>query len=203
MKTIELKGTVRETVGKKNAKKVRKSEEIPCVIYGGEKNIHFSGVAREFKKIVYTPSVYIVKIEIEGKHYETIMQDIQFHPVTDNVLHIDFLEVNEIKPIVVKIPVQLEGFAKGVKTGGKLSQLTRTLKVKGLAKHLPDYLSVNIDDLELGKSIKVGELNYENIELLDSKNAVVASVKLTRAAKGMSETEAETPVKEEAAEKEE
>jgi len=192
MKTLELKGTAREAVGKKDAKKLRRNELIPCVLYGGSKNVHFALNEKELSKIVYTPEVYILDIEIDGKKQKAIMQDIQFHPVTDNMLHVDFLQVLEDKPIVVKLPVILKGFAKGVQAGGKLSQLARTLKVKALSKDLPDNLVVKVEKLELGKSIKVGELSFDNIEVLDSKNAVVAAVKLTRAAKGMvGEEEAE------------
>lgn len=203
MKTIELKGTARKAVGKKDAKLLRRNEQVPCVLYGGTENHHFSVNLKDLKKIVYTPKVYIIDIDIDGQNYNAIMQDLQFHPVSDDILHIDFLQVVENKPVIINIPVILEGFAKGVQAGGKLSQLARTLKVKALAKDLPDDLTVDVTNLELGKSIKVGELNFENIELLDSKNAVVAAVKLTRAAKGMSgegSEEAEQEEKQEAAE---
>jgi len=140
MKTIELKAAVRQAVGKKDAKKLRVAKQIPCVLYGGETNVHFSGDEKEFSKIVYTPDVYLVDMDVEGKIYKALMLDIQFHPVTDKILHIDFLQVYDDKPIVAKIPVLLEGFAKGVKAGGKLSLMNRALKVKGLHKDLPDML---------------------------------------------------------------
>jgi len=201
MKSIELKGTVRKAVGKKDAKKARKASQVPCVIYGGKENVHFTTDEKELQKIIYTPDVYIVKFDIDGTIHQVIMQDLQFHAVSDRILHMDFLQVHDDKPITVKIPVQLEGFSKGVKAGGKLSLMNRALKVKGLAKHLPEILKVNVEELELGKSIKVGELHFENIELLDSKNSVVAAVKLTRAAKGMGPEEEGAATAEKAAEK--
>ncbi|WP_430810533.1 MULTISPECIES: 50S ribosomal protein L25/general stress protein Ctc [unclassified Carboxylicivirga] len=183
MQTIEIKGTVRAELGKKSTKALRAEGKVPCVIYGGEQNIHFTAQESEFRKVIYTPNVYIINVNIDGKVYPTILQDTQFHPVKEQMLHADFLEVKEDKPVVIEIPVKLNGFAEGVKAGGKLQLEKRKLKVRGLAKNLPDTLDINIDKLGLGKTMQVGQLEYENLELLNAKNAVVVAVRLTRAAR--------------------
>lgn len=183
MKTIEIKGTKRTDLGKKATKQLRKEEQVPCVIYGGEETIHFSAPAKEFNNIIYTPNIYIINIDVDGKVYPCILQDKQFHPVADNVLHLDFLQIKEDKPVNIEIPVELSGLAEGVKEGGKLQLEKRKLKVRGLAKHLPDSLKIDITNLGLGKTIQVSALSYDNIEITTAKNAVVVSVKLTRAAR--------------------
>ena len=136
------------------------------------------------RKLVYTPHIYVVDLNIDGKIVNAIMKDIQFHPVTDAILHVDFLQINEENPIVMEVPVQLEGLAEGVKAGGKLALQIRKLKVKALYNLIPERLVVNVTNLGLGKTIKVGELNYEGLTLLNAKEAVVCAVKLTRAARG-------------------
>ncbi|MCT4639825.1 MAG: 50S ribosomal protein L25/general stress protein Ctc [Bacteroidales bacterium] len=183
MKTYEITGVKRENIGKKDAKALRKEERVPCVLYGGKENLHFSTSAKELKNAIYTPNVYIMNLDIDGKKIVAVIQDIQFHPVSDEVTHIDFLEVKEGENVKVEVPVKLEGFAKGVQKGGKLHLAMRRLKVSGLVDNLPDELTVNVDDLDLGKSIKIGELDFENLEILHAKNAVVATVRLTRAAR--------------------
>ncbi len=183
MQTIEIKGTVRTELGKKSTKALRAEGSVPCVIYGGEQNIHFTAPEAEFRKIIYTPNVYIINVNVDGTVYPTILQDTQFHPVKEQILHADFLAVKEDKPVVIEIPVKLEGFAEGVKAGGKLQLEKRKLKVKALAKNLPDELTINIDSLGLGKTMQVGQLSYDNLELLNAKNAVVVAVRLTRAAR--------------------
>ncbi len=183
MKTVEIKGTKRTDLGKKATKQLRNEDHVPCVIYGGEEIIHFSAPSKEFKKIIYTPNVYIINVNVDGQVYPCILQDTQFHPVVDQLFHLDFLQVKEDKPINIEIPVELTGFAEGVKAGGKLQLEKRKLKVRGLAKNLPDTLKIDITNLGLGKTIQVGALSYENIELTTAKNAVVVAVKLTRAAR--------------------
>ncbi len=183
MQTIEIKGTVRTAVGKKSTKALRAEGNVPCVIYGGEQNIHFTASEAEFRKIIYTPHVYIINVNVDGTVYPTILQDTQFHPVKEQMLHADFLLVKEDKPVVIEVPVKLEGFAEGVKAGGKLQLEMRKLKVKALAKNLPDTLNINIDSLGLGKTMQIGQLSFENLELLNAKNAVVVAVRLTRAAR--------------------
>lgn len=185
MKTFELSGVQREDIGKKASKLYRKEGMVPCVLYGGENVVHFNVTKEAIRKLVYTPEVYIVSLTVGGKNCSATMKDLQFHPVTDELLHVDFLEVNEKKPIIIEIPVVLEGLAEGVRAGGKLSLEMRKLKVKGLYKNLPEKLVVNIESLGLGKTIQVGQLSFDNIELLNAKNNVVCAVKLTRAARGI------------------
>lgn len=185
MKTMQINGILREKTGKKDTKKLRKEEMVPCVLYNEDKNIHFAATEKELKKIIYTPHVYIVALNIDNKEYKAIVQDSQFHPLTDKTLHMDFLPVYEDKKVEIEIPVRLVGLPEGVKEGGKLSLISRRLKVKGLAKDLLDELVVDVEHVELGKSVKVGELNFENLELMAPKDMVVASVKTTRIAKGM------------------
>lgn len=184
MKKITLKGFERPEVGKKVAKKLRADEQVPCVVYGGEKNLHLHVTEKELKKIIETPNVYLINIEFEGKSVDCVLQDIQYHPVSDRPIHVDFLEINDQKPVKIQVPVKLTGFAEGVKQGGKLSLNMRRLKVKAIAANLPDFVEIDITNLKLGKTIKVGELSFDNIELLDAKNAVVVAVRLTRAARG-------------------
>ncbi len=191
MKSIELKGVARKATGKKDSKQLRREDKVPCVLYGGEQNVHFAVNSGSLRDLVYTPNVYLVDLEIDGKAYKAIVKDLQFHPVTDNILHIDFLEIFEDKAVEIKIPVALQGLAAGVKAGGKLQTLNRKLKVKALPKFLPDTLNIDVTELALGKSIKVGDVSFENIEILNANNTVIASVKLTRAAKGMASGEEE------------
>lgn len=209
MKTYQLEGTPRESVGKKATKALRKEDLIPAVLYGqspvelpykgslnkGEKVIEIEGgkgiIITEFvvsmdgvRNLIYTPNIYLVELTLGGKTIKAIVKGMQFHPVTDNVLHMDFLEVFDNKPIVMEVPVVLEGYAEGVKSGGKLNLEMRRLRVKALYDKIPETLTVNVDHLGLGKTIQVGELEFENLELINSKNAVVCAVKLTRAARG-------------------
>lgn len=186
MKTYELKGEIREDFGKKAARSYRSEGLIPCVVYGGsnEKNINFVVKKGDVRNLIYTPEVYLINLVLDGKPMKAILKEIQFHPVKDNILHIDFLHVFPNVPVVIELPVRLEGLAAGVKSGGKLSLDMRKLKVKALADKIPQELVVNVEALELGKSIQVGELNFEGLELLTPKNAVVCRVSLTRAARG-------------------
>ena len=191
MKSIEIKGSLRTETGKKAAHSLRQNNGVPCVLYGMQKDENGNQVATHFtvtvdglRKLVYTPHIYVVDLNIDGKIVNAIMKDIQFHPVTDAILHVDFLQINEESPIVMEVPVQLEGLAEGVKAGGKLALQTRKLKVKALYNLIPERLVVNVTNLGLGKTIKVGELNYEGLTLLNAKEAVVCAVKLTRAARG-------------------
>jgi len=189
MKTKEVNGKRRESVGKTNSKFLRKQDLIPCVMYGGDEIIHFSSHNLEIGKLVYTDKVYIVKLSIDGKEYQAILKDLQFHPVTDKIIHVDFIQVSEDKKIDISIPIILNGFSEGVKQGGKLALEHRRLKVKAFLKDLPDQLDVDITNLLLGKTIQIGDLEFENMELIEPKNWVIASVKLTRVARGMAEDE--------------
>ncbi len=191
MKSIEIQGSLRTETGKKSTKALRKNDSVPCVLYGlntdengNQVATHFSVTVEELRKLVYTPHIYVVDLNIDGKVVNAIMKDIQFHPVTDAILHVDFLQINEDKPIVMEVPVRLEGLAEGVKAGGKLNLQIRKLKVKAFYNVIPERLVVDVTSLGLGKTIKVGELHYEGLELLNAKDAVVCAVKLTRAARG-------------------
>ena len=188
MKTFELKGTVRTDLGKKASKAERVNEAIPCVLYGGKENVHFSTTVSEVRKLVYSPEVFVVNLEINGKTTKSIMKALQFHPVSDKVLHIDFLQLTEDKPVIVELPVKLEGLAEGVKAGGKLALEMRKLKVKGLYNQIPENIVIDVTELGLGKSIQVAKVSVPNLEILNAKNAVVAQVKLTRAARGAAAT---------------
>ena len=191
MKSIEIKGSLRTETGKKATRELRKSDSVPCVLYGINKDEKGNQVATHFtvtndglRNLVYTPHIYVVDLNIDGKVVTAIMKDIQFHPVTDRILHVDFLQIDETNPIVMEVPIKLEGLAEGVKAGGKLALQVRKLKVKALYNVIPERLIVDVTNLGLGKTIKVGELSYEGLQLLNAKEAVVCAVKLTRAARG-------------------
>ena len=184
MKTFELTGSKREGTGKKAAKAYRKDSLIPCVLYGGEEVVHFTVTKEGIRKLIYTPDVQLVNLTVEGKNYVAILKEMQMHPVSDELMHADFLQIFENKPVVLEIPIVLEGLAQGVKDGGKLSMDMRKLKVKGLYKDFPERLVINIENLGLGKTIQVGNLHFDNLEILNAKDNVVAGVKATRAVKG-------------------
>lgn len=184
MKTFQLEGSLRDIVGKKPTKAIRVNESIPCVLYGGKENIHFEVKNSNVRKLIYTPEIFLVELTIGSNTYKAIMKDLQFHPVTDKVLHIDFLEVNEKKPITMLVPIKLQGLAQGVKSGGKLIQEMRLLKVKAPYDKIPENVSVDVTEVGLGKSIQVGKLSYPGLEILSPVKNIVATVKLTRASKG-------------------
>jgi large subunit ribosomal protein L25 len=184
MKVYELKGTARLDLGKKATKADRASDNVPCVLYGGTENLHFTATVSDLRKLIYTPDVYLVDLDVDGKKSKAIMKALQFHPVSDKVLHIDFMEIQAEKPVIIEIPVQLNGLAEGVKAGGKLALEMRKLRVKGLYPNFPEKINIDVTNLGLGKSIQVGSMKAENLEFLNAKNAVVCQVKLTRAARG-------------------
>ena len=183
MQVFDLKGEVRNDLGKKATKAVRYAEKVPCVLYGGEANVHFAVLDKDLKKLLYTPNVYLVNLDLDGKSYGAVMRDIQFHPVKDNILHVDFYQIDEAKPIVMEVPVQLEGLAEGVKAGGRLAASVRKLKVKSVYTQIPERLNIDVTSLGLGKTIKVGELHFDGLELVTSKEVVVCQVKMTRSAR--------------------
>ena len=182
MKSIEVKGNLREAVGKKNSADLRKNEVVPCVLYGQGENIHFEIIEKAFKHIVYTPSVYIINFEIGDKKYDAILKDIQYHPVTDKILHADFFHVVAGTPISVSIPVVFEGTAPGILAGGKKYIKLRKLVVKALPKNLPDNITLDISILNIGDTIKVRDIEMENVEFLDPATNVVIMVKTARGA---------------------
>lgn len=209
MKTFELKAEPRTELGKKSVKALRKEEKIPAVINGGklvelpynealkpgEKLVELDakrGIittdivvkTEDVRKLIYSPDIFEINLEINGETKKAVLKELQFQPVKDTVLHIDFLEVYPDKPIVMEVPVQIEGHAEGVKAGGKLTLSMRKLKVKAPYTEIPERLVINVDNLGLGKSLAVGDLHYEGLELMNAKNAVVCAVQLTRAARG-------------------
>lgn len=189
MKSFALEGKTREIAQrscdqKRSLKAMRRNEELPAVLYGGDQVIHFVLEKDAVRNLIYTPEVFLVDLTIDGKTRKAIVKDMQFQPVTDEVLHMDFYEIFPDKPMMIAVPVKLVGYAEGVKAGGKLTLRMRKLKVKALYNDLPEQLVINVDKLGLGKSMQVGELGFEGLELMDAKNAVVCSVQLTRAARG-------------------
>ena len=188
MKTISVNGSSRTEVGKRATNALRKEGLVPCCLYGEKKDENGNPVATAFsvpveglRKLIYTPDIFVVELTIDEKPVKAVMREIQFHPVKDNVLHVDFYEITDEKPIVMAVPVKLEGLAQGVRAGGKLVQLQRRLKVKALYTNIPEKLVIDVTSLELGKSIKVGEVSFENLELVTPKEALVCAVKTTRA----------------------
>ncbi|HPR57112.1 MAG TPA: 50S ribosomal protein L25/general stress protein Ctc [Bacteroidales bacterium] len=181
MKTVSMSGSLRENVGKKDAKKQRSEGNVPCVLYGGEKQIHFSLPEKSFKDVIFTPNTYIINLNIAGKNYNSVLKDVQYHPVTDHILHVDFLEIFDNKSVAISVPINLTGTSKGVLRGGKLVRKYRKLKVKGLPKYLPDEIQVDITNLNINESIKVMDLKTENIEFLDPPSSIIAAVKSARA----------------------
>lgn len=209
MKKFELKAEARENLGKKAVKALRNEGKIPAVLNGGKLvELPFNGTlepgeklveldakrgmittditvkAEDVRKLIYTPEIFEIDLELNGKVRKAVMKDLAFQPVKDTVLHIDFLEVYPDKPIIMEVPVKIEGHAEGVKAGGKLQLSMRKLKVKALYNEIPEKLVVNVDHLGLGKSLAVGDLHFEGLELMNAKNAVVCAVQLTRAARG-------------------
>lgn len=189
MKTFQLEGKSRKIAErsadqKRSLKAMRKNNEIPAVLYGGENVVHFTVAANAVRNLVYTPEIYVVELTIDGVKRMAIMKELQFHPVSDALLHLDFLEVFPEKPIVMEVPVVLEGHAEGVKAGGKLQLQMRKLKVKAVYSEIPEKLVINVDNLGLGKTMQVGDIHFEGLEIMNAKNAVVCAVQLTRAARG-------------------
>jgi large subunit ribosomal protein L25 len=181
MKSVQLSGSPRANVGKVDAKAIRLKGHVPCVIYGGNEQIHFHADERSFKPIIFTPNAHIVEINLDGKVYKTVLQETQYHKITDKLIHADFLQIVDGKPVTANIPVLLVGQSDGVKKGGKLVLKMRKLKVRGIADKLPDTIEINISKLDIGNSIAVGEINVDGATLLNAKNVSVVSVATTRA----------------------
>lgn len=197
MREISLNGQKRTETGKKASKMLRKEGLIPCNIYGEKKDANglpeafaFVVPMSELRKAVYTPHVYVVNLNIEGTEHKAIIKELQFHPTTDAVLHADFYEINETKPITIGIPVNLTGHAQGVRDGGKLQLQIRKINVTAPYKNIPEKLDIDVTELELGKSIKVGSLSFEGLEIATSKEVIVCSVRATRASRSAAAAEA-------------
>lgn len=180
MKTVSLSGSPRANVGKTDAAALRAKGQVPCVIYGGGEQVHFSADIRDFRKIIFTPETHLVNVEVGGKTYRTVLQETQYHRLTDNLIHADFLMVHDDKPVTVQLPVRTIGQAEGVKAGGKLQVKLRKVKVRGLISKLPEAIELNIENLSIGKSISAGDISMDGITLLHPKNISIVSVVTTR-----------------------
>ena len=192
MKSFNIEGKLRKDVGKTSTKKLRNEGFVPCEMYGGKENVHFYVEEKQFKKLIYTPNIYIINLDVEGKKYNAIIQNCQFHPVSEEILHADLIEINDNKNVSIKIPVKITGNSIGVRNGGKLRLAKRNIKVTGLPKDLPDTLEIDITNLNIGDSVKVKDLSFNNLELIDPQNAMVVGVISSRLAKaGAEEEEAE------------
>ncbi len=190
MQSITINGSQRESVGKVATKALRNAGKVPCVLYGGDKPVHFSAEEKAFKNLVYTPNVYTASIELEGTTFTAVLQDIQFHPVSDKILHVDFYQIFDDKPVTMEIPVKLTGSSKGVMIGGALRHNLRKLRVKALPANLPDFIEADITELEIGNKLYVTELANEKFTFLHPDNTVVAQVRMSRnAAKATTEEE--------------
>lgn len=209
MNSFQLAAEPRTDLGKKAAKQLRKENKIPVVLNGGEHiDLPFKGTLKPgekiieigrgkglittdlavtndaVRKLVYTPDIFTIELDINGEKRNAVLKDIQFHPVKDTILHMDLLEVNDKKPVTIEVPVKLEGHAEGVKAGGKLTLSMKKIKVKAIYTNIPERVVINVDNLGLGKTLQIGDLHFEGLELMNAKNAVVCAVQLTRAARG-------------------
>ena len=182
MQSITIVGSQRESVGKAASKALRNAGQVPCVLYGGDNAVHFSADALAFSKLVYTPSVYTATIELGGKTYNAILQDIQFDPVTDKILHIDFYQLHDDKEITIEVPIRIEGTSPGIMAGGSLRVVNRKLKIKAIPANLPDFVPVDISWMEMGNRFYVTKLEQKNYKIMHPENTVVCQVRISRAA---------------------
>ena len=196
MKEINVAGQKRSETGKKASKLMRKEGLVPCNLYGEKKGenglpeaLSFAVPMTELRKVIYTPHIYVINLNIDGAEHKAIIMELQFHPVKDTLLHIDFYEINEQKPITIGIPVKLNGLAQGVRDGGRLSLIVRKVNVTAKYQDIPETLDIDVTDLTIGKSIKVGDLNFEGLEMATSKEVVVCTIKATRKSNAAAQAE--------------
>ncbi len=182
MKSITIQGTKRESVGKKSTKALRDAELVPCVVYGGGEPLNFSSEEKAFKGLIYTPDAHTAELVIDGQTIPAVLQDIQFHPITDKILHVDFYRLADDKAVIMEVPVRLTGRAKGVVAGGALRQSFRKLKIKALPANLPDEIVVDVTPLKIGNKLYVGDIKASNFTFMHPDNAVVVAVKMSRTA---------------------
>ena len=180
MKSVSISGSPRANVGKTDATALRNAKRVPCVLYGGKEQIHFSVLSADFRNLIYTPNVHTVDLDIAGNKYHAIVQETQFHPVKDHLLHVDFLEIVAGRPIVMNLPVRTTGTSPGVRNGGRLSKKLKTLRAKGLVEKMPDAVIIPIDKMEIGNSVRVGDIKVDGITFLDASNITVVAVQVTR-----------------------
>lgn len=194
MKEINVSGQKRENLGKKASKHLRKEGLVPCNLYGEQKEdgkpvaLAFAAPMSELRKIVYTPHIYVINLNIDGEHHTAILKELQFHPVTDALLHVDFYAVNDQKPITIGIPVKLVGLAQGVRDGGRMNLSVRKINVTAPYQQIPEHLDIDVTKLKIGKSIKVGQLSFDGLTMATPKDVVVCSIKMTRSATASSDT---------------
>lgn len=181
MKTLTLTGSQRQTIGRTSANALRREGKVPCILYGGKDILHFEAIEKDFKQLVYTPDVHMIKLDVAGKKVDAIMQDIQFHPVTDRIQHVDFLEVISDKPVVMEIPVKLNGTASGVREGGQMLRKLAKIRVKGLISKIPGTIEINVEPLKIGDYIRIKDLTYDGITFLHEPAVTIVAVKTTRA----------------------
>ena len=200
MKEINVTGQKRSDLGKKATKMLRKEGLIPCNIYGEKKGenglpeaLAFAVPMSELRKLVYTPHIYVVNILIDGEKHLAVMKELQFHPVTDALLHVDFFAINDEKPVTIGVPVKLNGWAQGVRDGGRMSLIVRKVNVRAKYKDIPETLDIDVTNMTIGKSIKVGDLSFEGLEMVTSKDVVVCTIKATRKSNVTSTDEEENP----------
>ena len=189
MKTIEINGHLREALGSKSAKELRREGHVPCVVYGGGENVHFHADERELNKLVYTPDVFLINLKLGDKKVQAVLREAQYHPVSDKTLHMDFIEVVPGKAVALKLPVALAGNSIGVKNGGVLRRNAKALYVKGVVDTLPDTVTIDISKMKIGSTIKVGDVSIPGVEMLEAANRVVVAVKTSR--KAIADEEAE------------
>jgi len=180
MKSIDIKGSKRADITKQEVKSLRESGKVPCVIYGGKEPIHFAAEAADFKSLIYTPEAHLVNVDVDGNIFKVVLKEVQYHPVTEAIIHVDFLEIGDNKPVTINVPVKFTGASEGVKQGGKLVAKMRKLKIQALPSKLPDNITIDISDLRIGGSIRVRDLRQEGVTFLDSENNVVVGVRVTR-----------------------
>ena len=180
MKEVSISGSLRESVGKKDAKKLRKEGKIICVVYGGKEQLHFTVETNDFKKLIFTPEVYIVNVELDGKAFPTILQDVQYHPVSDKPLHADFLQLTDGKQISINLPVKIVGTAPGIVKGGVLNKKMRLLPVKGLINDMPDNFTIDISSLEINDTIQIRDIDFGKLTPLAAEGLLIVGVKTQR-----------------------
>jgi large subunit ribosomal protein L25 len=180
MKTMSLNAERRTELGKKSTRDLRKMDHVPCVMYGGPEVIHFHAHENDFRHFVYSHVAFIIEIQLDGKKHKAVMQDLQFHPVSDKLIHVDFVEVFDDRPVTVELPINLVGASIGIKNGGKARQRRRVLKVRGLIEHLPDALDLDISKVDIGDVVKIGDLSYPNLEIMDPMRSMIYSVVSSR-----------------------
>jgi large subunit ribosomal protein L25 len=180
MKTLTLSGSPRKTIGRTNAHALRREGKVPCILYGGKDIVHFEAIEKDFKHLVYTPDIHMIKLDVGGKQVDAIMQAIQFHPVTDKIMHVDFLEVISDKPVVMEVPVKIIGTSVGVKEGGKLLKKLSRIRVKALISKIPGTIDLNVEPMKIGDYIRIKDLKYEGVTFLHEQSVTIVAVKVTR-----------------------